>query len=319
MKTTFDSINYIIKRLVEYQVKQKCADIHTDGTPKLLSLHSLSAAKNLAYELGHHKEGIHFKEKDVTCHMRSLKDIRELNYSMASDIIHYINDNSELYTSNRFIIDENGKTERIDIWRYFNDDYANDSIILFLVENDYAEIIKKEKPTPGNESAHKLRKLLKETPEQLQERNHRESISKRQKDDDAIKSGRCIAAVEVRPSISTVEYTDSNSGKIYSWRDFRKSFNELISNKENTESYAYKHTTLDSFSWRVACCETVVELFQQYALKNIDDSYFMSKLVENLPESVVFKNDEDYNTYEENEKKLDEFRKTLTYPTMYKL
>ena len=53
MKTSFDSIEYVIKRLVEYQVKSECSDVRWDGSTKLLTLHPLSAAKHIAYDCGY--------------------------------------------------------------------------------------------------------------------------------------------------------------------------------------------------------------------------------------------------------------------------
>jgi hypothetical protein len=87
-----------------------------------------------------------------------------------------------------------------------------------------------------------------------------------------------------------------------------------------SESSAYKDTVLDEcVAWNISCCETVVALFQQYALNNLNDRHFMTTLVHGLPEFAVFKNADDFELYDENMKKVKNFKQTLEWPTMVKL
>ena len=296
MKTNFDSINYIIKKLVEYQIKQWCSDVHYDRTMKLLPLHALSIAKHVATDIGYDIRYEHSRIKTVTAHMRPYCNIAELNEKAAHDIPFIIEDwehnNPSTDFMKRYVMEDGEKVVKFVGSNYF-DEYGRDSIILFLMEHEY---------NPLRDG--KVDKI-------------------RFDEDERIVSGRCIAAVEVKPSIYGCKFLkndgtddiDENS----TWEVFRKRFGDLIKDGRS-ESSAYKETVLDEcVAWNISCCDTVVALFQQYALNNLNDRHFMNTLVHGLPEFAVFKNADDFELYDENMKKVKNFKQTLEWPTMVKL
>ena len=97
MKTTFDNIEYIIMKLVEYQVKSWCSDVRYDGTTKLLPLHPLSVAKHIAYDCGWCKRDFGGRNKEISAHMRPYNHIKELSPSVARKIISCLDDDTYYY------------------------------------------------------------------------------------------------------------------------------------------------------------------------------------------------------------------------------
>ena len=324
MKTTFDNIEYIIKKLVEYQVKQWCSDVRWDGSTRLLQPHTLTIAKLMASDMGS-MTGPAFScpKKKITAHMRPYSNIKELNRLAGMKVEYYVAEDTYWDCPVRYVKDEKGEYIKKSIREYFDEGYADDTIILFLMLNNPDDIKFKSKDERSiclfkEDSADDAKK---EEPEETdEERAARHTREERQKDDEYIAKGMLIGAVELKPSIfgTSYHYTDGTSEE-YDWTDFRRSFGELIASGDS-ESGAYKDTVTDERrAWRMGCCDSVIELFQQYALKNLDDAYFMQKLVKDLPEFAVFKNADDCDKYEENEKKVNEFRKTLDWPTMIRL
>lgn len=296
MKTNFDSVNFLIKKLVEYQIKQWCSDVHYDRSTKLLPLHAMSIAKHVASDIGYDLRDGNSRVKKVTAHMRPYYNIAELNEKAARDIPFIIGEwefeNPSTDFAKRHVMEDGEKVTKFVNSNYF-DEYGRDSIILFLMEDEY-NVLRDGK------------------------------VDKIRFDEDTrIENGRCIAAVEVKPSIYGSKFLkgdgsddiDENS----TWEVFRKRFCELIDNG-HTESSAFKDTVQDGcVAWNITCCETVVALFQQYALNNMNDKHFMTTLVHGLPDFAVFKSSEDFDLYEENLKKVKDFKQTLDWPTLVKL
>ena len=121
MKTTFDNIEYIIKKLVEYQVKSWVSDVRYDGTTKLLPLHPLSVAKHIAYDCGWSKRDFGGRDKEISAHMRPYNHIKELSQSVAREIISCLDDDTFYYAgSPRYVLDENGEKVRKTVSQYFD-------------------------------------------------------------------------------------------------------------------------------------------------------------------------------------------------------
>ncbi len=302
MNTTLHNIECIIKRLVEFTVKSYCSDIEFDGSSKLLPLHELSAAKEIATHLGHEHDTVFYSPyKEVTAHMRPFYNVEELNHNNAEKINRIIFSNLE--ASGREVTIENSK-KVISLNEYLNSSFGKDTIILFLVENEMYSI-----------SEYDNLNLLSE---KLKEREPY-ATEKRKVDDERIKQGNVIAAVEMIPSIYGNEM-QFNFGERnhYKWTDFRNSVSEIINNG-GTENSAYKNTVTDDY-WRYECCNTVIELFQQYAIKNLDDTYFIKSIISMLPQIFhIFKNIDDFEKYENNMEKVKEFKESLQWPEMIRI
>ena len=133
MKTTFDNIEYIIMKLVEYQVKSWCSDVRYDGTTKLLPLHPLSVAKNIAYDCGWCKGVFGGRDKEISAHMRPYNYIKELSPSVAREIISCLDDTYYYASAPRYVLDEKREKVCKSVSQYFDVGYGDDSIILFLL------------------------------------------------------------------------------------------------------------------------------------------------------------------------------------------
>lgn len=314
METTFDNIEYIIKKLVEYQVKNWVSDVHYDRTTKLLPLHPLSVAKHIAYDCGWSKRDFGGRDKEISAHMRPYNHIKELSSSVAREIISCLDDDTYYYAgSPRYVLGENGEKVRKSVSQYFDAGYGDDSIILFLLENDPYAFDKFDKCAGLDIKANKP----KETDE---ERNARHNKEEREEDDERIRCGKVIAAVEMSASCWGHEYhyCDGTS-EPFNWKDFRSSIAEHLNNG-CSECGAFKSTIDDKHTkWQFECCEDVIELYKRYALKNLDDKRFMKNLVKDLPEFALFKNADDFEKYEDNMDKIHELEKTLKWPVRIKL
>lgn len=318
MKTSFDSIEYVIKRLVEYQVKYECSDVRWDGSTKLLTLHPLSAAKHIAYDCGYSSYGpFYSKCKEITAHMRPYNQIKEMNSSIARDILHLIDDDSLLNSSPRYILNDKGEKVLKCVREYFDAGYGDDTIILFLVENEKETKDEIKEKEFGNHK-HELVSKPTEDDESRQKRLTREA---KEKDEKSIRNGRVVSAVEMNASVYLREYhyCDGRS-EDFNWKDFRKGIAEQLNNGES-ECGAYKNTVQERIAWTTDCIEDVVELFKKYAFTHLDDRQFITKLVSsfNFPEFALFKNADDFEKYEENLKKINELHKSLDWPTLIKL
>ena len=314
METTFDNIEYIIKKLIEYQVKSWVSDVRYDGTTKLLSLHPLSVAKHIAYDCGWSKRDFGGRDKEISAHMRPYNHIKELSQSVAREIISCLDDDTFHYTgSPRYVLGENGEEVRKTVSQYFDAGYGDDSIILFLLENEPYAFDKFDECAGGNIKASKHK-------ETAEERNARRNKEEREEDDERIRCGKVIAAVEMSASCWGHEYhyCDGTS-ETFNWKDFRSSIAEHLNNG-CSECGAFKNTIdNDHTKWQFECCEDVIELYKRYALKNLDDKRFMKNLVKDLPEFALFKNADDFEKYEENMDKVQELKKTLDWPALIKL
>ena len=267
MRTSFKNINDLIKTNVAYYVKHWCADIHYDGSVKLLPLHPLAVAKYIAATyMGFDTNNIYKNIKTVTAHMRTYSNIMELNPEMANDIPYLISDfesnNSDTDFGYRYIELDEKKTD-IGVIRYFTEHYADNTVILFLIEN-----------SNDNKFANDNKRLY---------------------EDELIKNGSLLAAVEMRCSVpfrTYMDYPQITPGL------FRCSFKE---NQDAglSESSIYKKTVSDNIIWTSEATSSVVLLFQQYALQNIDDTKFMHEITTTLPEPIIFKSENDYNRYME--------------------
>ena len=102
-----EEIKYIIKKLVEYQVKSWVSDVRYDRTSKLLPLHPLSVAKHFAYDCGWSKRDFGGMDKEISARMRPYNHIKELSQSVAREIISCLDDDTFYYTgSPRYVLDE---------------------------------------------------------------------------------------------------------------------------------------------------------------------------------------------------------------------
>ena len=286
MRTSLKNIEDIIKSVVAYYVKEWCADIHYDGSLKLLPLHPLAVAKHIALTyMGSNANNMYKTIKTVTAHMRTYSNIMELNPEIANNIPRIISDfesnNSDTDFGHRYV-ELNEKKTDIGVLRYFSEHYADDSVILFLIENS-----KDTKFADDNNRVY---------------------------EDELIKNGFLLAAVEMRCSVpfrTYMDYPQITPGL------FRCSFKE---NQEAglNESAIYKNTVSDNIIWTSEAIRSVVQLFQQYALQNIDDTKFMHEITTTLPEPVIFKSRNDYYKYTEMMGEIKEVKKNYDY-TVIKL
>jgi hypothetical protein len=271
----------------------------------------------MAYECGWSQDDFHGRNKKITAHMRPYNQIKELSRRIAIDIV-YKADQDSLYSSlSRYVLDDKGEKVRKSLSQYFDDGYGDDTVFLFLIENDYvAEKI------GGSETFidSNLNVVSKHQEETDEERNARHDREEREKDDMAIRNGDVIVAVEMSASVWGREYhyCDGTS-ETYNWKDFRKSVAEQLEAGES-ECGAYRNTVLDGrVKWSFECIDDVIELYKRYALKHLDDKRFMETLVKDLPEFSLFKNADDFEAYEENWKNVSDYKKSLTWPTRIQL
>jgi hypothetical protein len=203
---------------------------------------------------------------------------------MATELARLINDwshenpSAEFY---RFVETPEGDKKRVVCDSdYFDSAAGSDSLILFLVQNEYSS-------------------------------THLDKAEKSRKDsDEEIITGRAIAAVELEPSIYGTTYHSTFDNKLYSWEKFREEFKTRFT-EDAKENATFKDVIEKYSGWTSGSCTSVVQLFQQYALDNLDDRHFYESLGRNLPEFAIFRTADDYEQYYENEKKMKEFESTL--------
>lgn len=266
MKTSLNNIIDLIKSVVAYYVKEWCADIHYNGQLKKLPMHPLTVAKHIATYLGYDNKDVY-----VTAHMRTYANIKELNEKEARRIPFIIEDfesnNTDTEFGYRYVIADGKKTaDRVP--HYYTSGAADDTVVLFLVENDIPEST---------------------------------STDMRLFEDEFIKTGRIIAAVEVRCSIPYKTYVDYPD---LTTELFRTTFKEKQDAGYGESKIYHDTVTDDCVIWNIECIHSVVQLYQQYALQNLDDTKFMHEITSTLPETHIFKSTKDYEIYSNNKERI---------------
>lgn len=276
MRTSFKNIDDLIKKQVAYYIKEWCADIHYDGSLKYLPLHPLVVAKHVATNLGYNKRDVYSQEHVVTAHLRTYSNIMELNEKEAKKIPHIIydfeNNNPDTNFGYRYVmLIEATEKQKYMVPYYFDCGAADDTVILFLVENDYG--ISYE-------------------------------FHNRSSEDDCIRRGKIIAAVELGcciPFISYMDYPDLTPSL------FRKTFKELLDSGK-PEMTVYKETVQDHTVWKHTIINDIVLLYQQYALQNLDDTKFMHEITSTLPQPAIFESTSGYEAYSEISEKIKQIK-----------
>lgn len=279
MRTTSKNIDDLIKKQVAYYIKEKCADIHYDGSLKYITLHPLAVAKHVATNLGYDKRDIYSQEHVVTAHLRTYSNIMELNEKEAKKIPYIIydfeNNNPDTNFGYRYVLlYEATEKQKYMVPYYFDCGAADDTVILFLVENDYT--ISYEFKDFHNRSS----------------------------EDDCIRRGKIIAAVELRCSIPFVSYTDYPD---LTPSLFRKTFKELLDSGKS-ETTVFKKTVQDHTVWTRTIINDIVMLYQQYALQNLDDTKFMHEITSTLPQPAIFESTSGYEAYSEISEKIKQIK-----------
>jgi len=314
-KKTIDGIEYLIKRMVEWQVKMWCSDIRSDGSLSLLGgLTALATADHMAFNCGD-PNGEWIGDFEVSAHIRSYKELMKFDdhntkTHMDWDLINVFNA-MDYYDYPKV----NGK--HVDPIQYFRSPEGEDSLILFLLRSPKKEIKPKkfEKSLSVSdiilgEEASKPSKG-KETPEERAARHTRESI---EDDDRQLNNGRIIAAVELSATRYGREVKDADGNVVHTYQEARDIYNNALLNGED-EHGAYKLMSNTERAWMWSGIQDVIDLFYQYALRNLGDIKFLKELTKNLPEFAIFKDEEAAEAAEKAQKE----GKPIDYSTMYKL
>lgn len=314
-KKTIDGIEYLIKRMVEWQVKMWCSDIRSDGSLSLLGgLTALATADHMAFNCGD-PNGEWIGDFEVSAHIRSYKELMKFDdhntkTHMDWDLINVFNA-MDYYDYPKV----NGK--HVDPIQYFRSSEGEDSLILFLLRSPKKEI----KPTEFEKSLSVSDIILgeeaskpskgKETPEERAARHTRESI---EDDDRQLNNGRIIAAVELSATRYGREVKDADGNVIHTYQEARDIYNNALLNGED-EHGAYKLMSNTERAWMWSGIQDVIDLFYQYALRNLGDMKFLKELTKNLPEFAIFKDEDAAEAAEKAQKE----GKPIDYSTMYKL
>jgi len=312
-KKTIDGIEYLIKRMVEWQVKMWCSDIRSDGSLSLLGgLTALATADHMAYNCGD-PNGEWIGDFEVSAHIRSYKELMKFDdhntkTHMDWDLINIFNA-MDYYDYPKV----NGK--HVDPIQYFRSPEGEDSLILFLLRSPKKEVKPKElgkgQPSVSDIIQGKEYSKVEETPEERAARHTRESI---EDDDRQLNNGRIIAAVELSATKYGREVKDSNGNVIHTYQEARDIYNNALLNGED-EHGAYKLMSNTERAWMWSGIQDVIDLFYQYALRNLGDVKFLKELTKNLPEFAIFKDEDAAETAEKAQKE----GKPIDYSTMYKL
>jgi hypothetical protein len=218
--------------------------------------------------------------------MRTYANIKELNEKEAIRIPYIIQDFEERTTNTNFgrrYIEEDGHKQGVLVPYYYDCGAADNTVVLFLVENDRNIVY------------------------------NFSDVYDRKAEDEYIRQGKIIAAVEVRCSISNKSYTEYPD---MTPELFRNTFKEKLDAGYN-ERKIYRETVKDNcLIWNIECIRSVVELFQQYALQNIDDTKFIQGIASTLPEPVIFKSKKDYEIYSNNIELLSQTEKKYETVTL---
>ena len=314
-KKTIDGIEYLIKRMVEWQVKMWCSDIRSDGSLSLLGgLTALATADHMAFNCGD-PNGEWIGDFEVSAHIRSYKELMKFDdhntkTHMDWDLINVFNA-MDYYDYPKV----NGK--HVDPIQYFRSPEGEDSLILFLLRSPKKEIKSKEFEKSLSvsdiilgEEASKPSKG-KETPEERAARHTRESI---EDDDRQLNNGWIIAAVELSATRYGREVKDADGNVVHTYQEARDIYNNALLNGED-EHGAYKLMSNTERAWMWSGIQDVIDLFYQYALRNLGDVKFLKELTKNLPEFAIFKDEEAAEAAEKAQKE----GKPIDYSTMYKL
>lgn len=315
-KKTMDGVEYLIKRMVEWQVKMWCSDIRSDGSLSLLGgLTALATADHMAYDCGD-PNGEWIGDFEVSAHIRSYKDLMKFDdhntkTHMDWDLINIFN--AMDYYDYPIV---NG--QQVDPIQYFRSPEGEDALILFLMRSPQKEIKPKElsigqPPVSDIIQGEEVSKPKKgeETPEERAARHTRESI---EEDERQLNNGRIIAAVELSATKYGRETKDSDGNVIHTYQEARDIYKNALLNGDD-EHGAYKKMSNTDRAWMSSGIRDVIDLFYQYALRNLGDAKFLKKLTQNLPEFAIFKDEAAAEAAEQAEKE----GKPIDYSTMYKL
>ena len=319
-KKTIDGIEYLIKRMVEWQVKMWCSDIRSDGSLSLLGgLTALATADHMAFNCGD-PNGEWIGDFEVSAHIRSYKELMKFDdhntkTHMDWDLINVFNA-MDYYDYPKV----NGK--HVDPIQYFRSPEGEDSLILFLLRSPKKEIKPKELSISSEEKTKegkfkniiggtKVSKNTLETPEERAARHTRESI---EDDDRQLNNGRIIAAVELSATRYGREVKDADGNVVHTYQEARDIYNNALLNGED-EHGAYKLMSNTERAWMWSGIQDVIDLFYQYALRNLGDIKFLKELTKNLPEFAIFKDEDAAEAAEKAQKE----GKPIDYSTMYKL
>ena len=315
-KKTMDGIEYLIKRMVEWQVKMWCSDIRSDGSLSLLGgLTALATADHMAYNCGD-PNGEWIGDFEVSAHIRSYKDL--IKFDDHNTKTHMDWDLINIFNAMDYYDYPIVNGQRVDPIQYFRSPEGEDALILFLMRSLQKEIKPKElnieQPSFGDiiqgEEASKPKKG-EETPEERAARHTRESI---EEDERQLNNGRIIAAVELSATKYGSETKDSDGNVIHTYQEARDIYKNALLNGDD-EHGAYKKMSNTDRVWMSSGIRDVIDLFYQYALRNLGDAKFLKKLTQNLPEFAIFKDEAAADAAEQAEKE----GKPIDYSTMYKL
>ena len=212
--------------------------------------------------------------------------------------------------------------QRVDPIQYFRSPEGEDALILFLMRSPQKEIKPKELSISSEEKTKegkfkniiggtKVSKNTLETPEERAARHTRESI---EEDERQLNNGRIIAAVELSATKYGKETKDSDGNVIHTYQEARDIYKNALLNGDD-EHGAYKKMSNTDRLWVSSGIRDVIDLFYQYALRNLGDAKFLKKLTQNLPEFAIFKDEAAAEAAEQAEKE----GKPIDYSTMYKL
>ena len=101
---------------------------------------------------------------------------------------------------------------------------------------------------------------------------------------------------------------------VHTYQEARDIYNNALLNGED-EHGAYKLMSNTERAWMWSGIQDVIDLFYQYALRNLGDIKFLKELTKNLPEFAIFKDEDAAEAAEKAQKE----GKPIDYSTMYKL